>query len=445
MGGVYRQPWTYSHAIKDYVDMAAHIEAMDGACAVVNFAPVLLEQLHDYTEQFEAFFTANKVLNDPILAALGAESLDYLDQDARLTLFKACQKANQERLINRFAPYKRLVELADFVMKSPEDLYYLSDQYLWDLLFWYHLAWMGETVRRDNPDVTRWVAQAQGFSHQDRIDLLHLIGGLVGSVIPRYKALAEQGKVELAFSPYKHPIVPLMLDFKSARDAMPDIELPDHEAYPDGAARAAWHVQKGIEVFQQHFGLTPTGCWPSEGSLSMETLTLLEQHGVQWAASGQAVFNNSLRETAAGEQTVHRPYRLLDNQVYCFFRDDQLSDAIGFEYANWHADDAVANFVHNLVTIAEQEASEVVSIILDGENAWEYYPENAWYFLSALYKELAEHPQLELSTFANCVDNDAVTPGALSKLVAGSCALHAARPRRTAIIRFPIFQTRFPG
>ncbi|VAW73946.1 Amylopullulanase [hydrothermal vent metagenome] len=51
----YRLPWTYLHAIKDYVDMAAHLEAVPAARAVVNFAPVLLEQLDDYATQISGF------------------------------------------------------------------------------------------------------------------------------------------------------------------------------------------------------------------------------------------------------------------------------------------------------------------------------------------------------------------------------------------------------
>lgn len=42
--GVYRLPWTYLHAIKDYVDMVAHLEANPEAHAVINFAPTLLDR-----------------------------------------------------------------------------------------------------------------------------------------------------------------------------------------------------------------------------------------------------------------------------------------------------------------------------------------------------------------------------------------------------------------
>ena len=41
------RPWAYLHGIKDYVDMAVHLESVPEACAVVNFSPVLLEQLDE--------------------------------------------------------------------------------------------------------------------------------------------------------------------------------------------------------------------------------------------------------------------------------------------------------------------------------------------------------------------------------------------------------------
>ena len=49
LSGRYVLPWTYLHAIKDYTDMAAHLEEVPGAKAVVNFTPVLIEQIEDLT------------------------------------------------------------------------------------------------------------------------------------------------------------------------------------------------------------------------------------------------------------------------------------------------------------------------------------------------------------------------------------------------------------
>ena len=47
--------------------MAAHLEAIPEARAVVNFAPVLLEQLSDYAAQINGFLAENKPIRDPLL------------------------------------------------------------------------------------------------------------------------------------------------------------------------------------------------------------------------------------------------------------------------------------------------------------------------------------------------------------------------------------------
>ena len=88
-------------------------------------------------------------------------------------------------------------------------------------------------------------------------------------------------------------------------------------------------------------------------------------------------------------QGIHHPFKLKKTKIACFFRDDGLSDLIGFEYSKWHADDAVGDLIKHLETIAANEPGDsVVSIIMDGENAWEYFPDNGYYFLSALYSRL---------------------------------------------------------
>ena len=92
-----------------------------------------------------------------------------------------------------------------------------------------------------------------------------------------------------------------------------------------------------------------------------------------------------------------------------FFRDDGLSDLIGFEYSKMNSVDAADDLVNNLVNIADflddSASRHVVSIILDGENAWEYYPHNGYYFLDHLYKTLSNHQLVQATTFSQLTDN----------------------------------------
>ncbi len=440
----FQLPWTYLHVIKDYIDMVEHLENVKGARAVVNFTPTLLEQIEDYKHQVNDFLQHNTPLRDPMLVHLTCSKLPS-SPPLRLQIIQDCLKANRERLIDRFPAYQKLANMSEWFVNNQDTIFYLEDQYLFDLLTWYHLVWMGETVRRNDPRIKRLIYKENDYTLNDRYLLLEVIGDILNTIIDRYRRLAQAGQIELSVTPYAHPIVPLLLDLNSAREAMPDVALSEHSEYPSGRERVHWHIKKGLDIFKNHFGFKPLGCWPSEGAVSNETLEILSEYGFKWVATGGSVLNNSLSQAGMIDDVynnigVHRGYTVqprkddnaedvaADNKsdkeelINCFFRDDGLSDLIGFTYSKWHADDAVNNLIEHMETILhnrEDQSGRVVSIILDGENAWEYYPENGYYFLTALYQRLAEHPRFDLTTFAKCVNSHAKTT-MLPSLVAGS-------------------------
>ncbi len=418
--GEFKLPWTYLHVIKDYVDMVAHLEAVPEAKAVVNFAPVLLEQIEDYSTQITRYLEHGHLLTDPLLAALIAQSKSEHSDD-RWKLIKDCLRANRERQINRYPAFKKLVEMVEWVEQNYDTLRYINDQFLYDIIVWYHLAWIGETVKLTDSRIKYLIEKGSEYSLTDRLQLLHIIGDLLKNVLPRYNALAEKGQIELSVTPYAHPIMPLLLDFNTAHEAMPDSPLPNLKNYPGGEERVIWHLQKGVQTFKRFFGTKPKGCWPSEGSISEQTLKILSDFGFNWTASGGSVLSNSLKLPNNVQPVgIHHPFKLKNTNISCFFRDDGLSDLIGFQYSKWHADDAVNDFIYHLETIASHEPSDkVVSIIMDGENAWEYFPDNGYHFLSCLYNRLANHPTIELCTFSECLKNKTIIKP-LSELVAGS-------------------------
>ena len=420
--GEYHLPWTYLHTIKDYIDMAAHLENSKGARVVVNFAPVLLQQIDDYAQQLEGYLHHGKALRDPLLSALADPVLPH-DTESRIHIIKSCMRANKERLIDRFEAFTTLTEMAETALINTERLSYYSEQFFADLLVWYHLAWTAETVRKTDNRIISLMKKARDFSLHDRHVLVGLYHELISGVIGRYRKLAEQGRIELSMTPYAHPIVPLLIDIESARQAMPDIELPVACDYPDGLERSRWHMKKGVAVFKHYFGFEPRGCWPSEGSISNEMVELCAEMGIKWLASGETVLRNSLQKSSTEpDDCIHAAYQYREAATACFFRDDGLSDLIGFKYSDWHADDAVANLVSHLERIAEDcrgKPDAIVSIILDGENAWEYYPENGYHFLSTMYEKLSQHNELKLTTYSEYLQSNSERQ-ALQEIVAGS-------------------------
>ena len=421
LSGRYVLPWTYLHAIKDYTDMAAHLEANPQARAVINFTPVLIEQLEELARRVEEHLRSGAPLPDPVLGLLGPDPIPQ-EASERLDLLRACLRAQRKQMIERFGPYLELATIAE-MLATPERVRYASAQLIHDLAVWYHLAWIGETVRRTHPLISSLTEQGRDFTPVQRRQLLALIGDLVNAVVPRFRRLCETGQCELSITPYSHPIVPLLLDFQSARDAVPTMQLPQHSGYAGGAERATWHIEEGLRVFTQAFGVRPTGCWPSEGAVSRDTLELLEKSGFRWAATSTNVLRGSLSTQAAQDPLAfNRPYALPQSRLSCFFRDDALSDLIGFTYATWHGDDAANNLVNEIALLAKRYAdspNHAVLIALDGENAWEHYPFNGYYFLRSLYDGLVNHPQLELTTLADCVGRG-MEPVPLQRVTAGS-------------------------
>ncbi|WP_428609457.1 glycoside hydrolase [Sedimenticola sp.] len=421
--GEYQQPWTYLHTIKDYVDMVAHLENNPAARAVVNFAPILLEQIDDYACQLEDYLHHGKALRDQLLSAL-IDPVLYLDTHKRLKLIKSCLRANRYRLIERYPLFKTLADLGQNAVKDPETLAYYSEQFFIDLLVWYHLAWLGETVRRKDERVKSLMERAGHYTMHDRHLLIELMHELISGVIGRYRRLAENGRIELSMTPYAHPMLPLLINFDVADQSQTEIQIPLSSQYPGGLERCRWHIEQGQAVFKKMFGFVPAGCWPSEGGVSAECLELLADMGIKWVASGETVLRHSLDRSGSDPVScIHDAYTYKERDMACFFRDDGLSDLIGFSYSDWHADDAVANLLHHLEGIAKSCADvrePVVSIIMDGENAWEHYPENGYHFLTALYERLANHSRIRLTTYSEYLGLDQVSKINLDQIVAGS-------------------------
>ncbi|MDE2599657.1 MAG: glycoside hydrolase [Rhodocyclaceae bacterium] len=421
-------PWVYLHAIKDYTDMAAHLERHPQVRAVINFVPVLAEQIEDYAQQF-----SNAEFRDPLLRLLATPEGAKLDIEDKRRILDACFLANHATMLSPFPDYQRLHTLFNS-LDNPccEDpiLDYLSDGYYLDLITWYHLAWSGESERRKEKLLQDLIAKGHNFSFADRMALMKWMGATLNCLLPRYAALAARGQIELCCTPQMHPLSPLLLDLKAGQQTVPEAPAPTAAEYPGGAERVQRHIRCAKISHAQRFGAPPTGMWPAEGAVSTAFARQLAAEGVRWIASGEGVLHNSLNQ--AGMQVPHpawQPWQLDKAPgMTMFFRDEHLSDLIGFEYGKWHSGDAARHFVEqvtntaSLVPVVEsaQQQKPLVAVILDGENAWEYYPYNGWYFFDELYGLLSANEQIHTTTFAALISERPAPDATLPALVAGS-------------------------
>jgi alpha-amylase/alpha-mannosidase (GH57 family) len=392
--GEYALPWTYLHAIKDYYDMAAIVDETPGAKAVFNLVPSLLEQIEDY---------AAGRARDPFLSR-GQMAPADMGEDDRLFILNNFFSANRLRMIE---PNKRYLELLYLSgdgdnSRIAERLQQFRDQDLLDLQVWFFLAWTGEVARRHYPVLLELISKGKNFTAEDKMLLFDTHRSILQRIIPLYKRLHLSGKAELAVSPYYHPILPLLCDMKSAQVAMPRATLPYAGFKHPRDARN--QVKEGVRYFTETFGFSPAGMWPSEGSVSDEALTIIADCGLHWAATDEGILARTLNGgLGPGREALYQPhiFRSDDKELNLFFRDHALSDLIGFSYSQWNPDRAVTDLIARLKDIRHHNPeSRIVSVILDGENAWEYYPDNGYHFLSQLYQQIAITPGLELATFS---------------------------------------------
>lgn len=261
-------PWVYLHAIKDYTDMAAHLENYPQVRAVVNFVPVLAEQIEDYAAQFES-----KTFRDPLLRLLAQPEGSALSRENKRKILDSCFLANHATMLDPFPDYQRLHALFNG-LGNPADnepaLNYLSDDYYFDLLTWYHLAWSGESERRTVKLLQDLIAKGQGYSHADRAALLAWMGKTIRSLLPRYAALAKRGQIELCCTPQTHPLSPLLLDLRAGQETVPEAPAPSAVEYPGGAERVRRHIVAAQKSHTERFGAPPIGMWPAEGAVSTE-------------------------------------------------------------------------------------------------------------------------------------------------------------------------------
>ncbi len=400
-------PWVRLHALKDYYDLPVLLTEEPRVHHTANLVPALLDQID-------------------LLAKGGSDAFLEI---ARVPAGEWDAATVRFVLANFFSVHPRVLErhprLAD--LKSRVDAgETLAAADLTDLVVLFHLAWSGPTLLRD-PLLIHLRKRGRGFTESEKNELLDYQAAFLSMVIPRWKTAFDSGIVEAATSPYHHPILPLLLDSSAGRDARPDLPVPvPRFSHPEDARSQLF---LGLATFEKHFGFRPRGMWPPEGALSEGTLALLGESGVAWTASDEAVLLQSLpagkRDFGEGDRarTVFRPWRLSGvPSPDIFFRDRVLSDRIGFSYATWEPMDAAGDFVARLLSIREAapEAELVVPVILDGENAWETYPDNGVPFLRALGAALAARAEVEVVTPKEALARLNAPPGQLERVVAGS-------------------------
>lgn len=400
-------PWVRLHAVKDYYPMAALVDEFPGLRVTFNYVPSLLDQLEDYL--------AGRSLDEHLV--LSTVAARDLNQEGQIFLLRNFFMANHNTMIR---PFPRYLELLEKRGPSGEQRHlesalraFTTRDFL-DLQVLFNLSWFGPYFLHTDPLCRELATKGQGFNEAEKGALLERQREIAGQVVPLLRRLVDEGRIEVSTTPFYHPILPLLIDSDCARVAMPDVTLP-HQAFRNPEDALA-QIRKAISFHECAFGERPQGIWPSEGSVSPAVLQLFQEQGLRWTATDENVLFRSLGlpltqefyRSGKREELLYHPYRTESGTTAVFFRDHVLSDLVGFSYSRWDVRDAVGDFEHRLMAVAEhpggRREGRVVPVILDGENAWEYYPDGGLGFIRGLYRRLTENPGLRSTTFRDYLD-----------------------------------------
>ncbi|MDO8446287.1 MAG: glycoside hydrolase family 57 protein [Deltaproteobacteria bacterium] len=409
--GEYVMPWVRLHGIKDYYDMVAILDEFPSVHQTFNMVPSLVDQILDYVDN-------NATDSHLDLTLKPAAELTPSDKEAILQNFFL---ANWENMIKPYPRYWEILRTRGFVY-SKDDLkeiqrYFTTQDYL-DLQVLFNLAWFDPIFKDHDKFLRGLVKKGRDFTEEEKVELIKKQREVLALIIPKYKEMEERGIIEISTTPYYHPILPLLCDSFAAKMAIPNIQLPKRRfLHPEDAVA---QVNKAVEFHKRVFGRAPRGMWPSEGSVSEEIIPIIADAGIKWIATDEeilaksvhALFERDKDEVVTDAKTLYRSYNAHSGGkgVSMFFRDHSLSDLVGFVYSKWDADHASQDFINRLHRIRERLLTQgsldefVVPIILDGENAWEYYKNDGRDFLRSLYGKLSHDPLIKTVTMSEYLE-----------------------------------------
>ena len=378
-------PWVRLHGIKDYLDMVTMLDKFPSIRLTVNLVPSLIEQIEDYIR-------GN--VKDKFLE-LSFKAAANLSQEEKEFILRHFFSINKDKVISLFPRYYELH------FKKHKHLEFTTQDYL-DLQVLFNLAWIDPYFRDEFAELRDAVNKGRYFSEEEKHKILNKQLEILKEIIPAYKEAYDKGQIEVTTSPYYHPIVPLVYSTQTAKEANKKTLLPKEVfSYPQDAD---YQVREAVESFKQQFAQPPLGMWPSEESVSERILPVIIKAGINWIVADEGILLKSLRKKKRDTALLYQPHLLKrkEGSLNIVFRDRNLSDLIGFVYHSWKASAAVSDLMKHLENISAtfKGRDTLVTIAMDGENAWEYYTNDGHDFLELLYKSLIESKEIKTTTIS---------------------------------------------
>ncbi len=417
--GDYLMPWVRLHAVKDYLDMALWAKKFDRLKLNFNFVPALLDAIIDYAE---------KNAHD-IHSRLTITPEEQLNHEDKIFILNNFFDSNYQTMILTNEEYHRLYQIVQAHGTVNTEIF--TNQEYADIMALFNLAWIDPSFKTSNKELKRLVKKGKNYTLEDRIEIIELQREIIRKIIPTLKKLSDKNKIEITTSPYYHPILPILLDYKNIRkNAATDDEL----LYLKTELDAKVQTQMALDRVEEIFGKRPKGIWPSEQCVSGKTLEMLSNLGVEWTISDEGILASSINFEFEHDFKgyLKEPYHLLKSYQYktknsdikIIFRDSTIHNLISFEYPH-HNPIATANDLYDRIKVMQSkilsspDKDHLLTIALDGENCWENYFEDGASFLKTLYTLITEDETLETVLISDYLEHSKEHK-LLNKITSGS-------------------------
>ncbi len=368
-------PWVRLHGSKDYLDMVEILKDFPLIHQTFNLVPSLIEQIEQY---------AQGKVKDKFLE-MSLKPAAELNKENIAFLLNNFFKINPDKVISTHPRYYELY----FKNKNKKEF---TAEDLLDLQVWFNLSWIDPSFRESIPELKQLVFKGRFFNEEDKRVVLNKQLEILSRIIPTYRKFAESGQIEITFTPFYHPILPLLYNTNIAKEANRRTLLPARNfSFPHDAFE---QIKEAAILAKDKFGSLCNGMWPSEESVCEHIIKYFIQNEIKWIVADEAILYKSLKKKTRDTRLLYQPFVLKreEGELNIVFRDRNLSDLIGFIYHNWDAQDAASDFMKHLENIANAFKDQDILLVMamDGENAWEYFKNDGHDFLKTLYKKISD-------------------------------------------------------
>ncbi len=408
-------PWVRLHASKDYLDMLKRIDKFPNLKLNFNFSPVLLASLQKYAQGAKDLHLRlllkdekNLTDNDKIFILNNYFDLNYKNMVLTRPYFT--------QLYNRRADAREL------------NLDMFSLQEYCDIMANFTLCWIDKSFCADYSNLTYLFQKEKGYTLEERREIYEIQLDIIKRILVEYKTYQDLNKIEVSISPYYHPILPLLLDFKNK-------EIKDFENLPENFSRekdAKEQIELGIKKYVEIFNRKPRGMWLSEQCVCPKSSELLSKMGINWTVLDEGILSKTIKNEFIRdfEGNLENPFNLNINYktkskypLNILFADSFFANLLNFGYGNYDSVTAANDIYEKIKTIQSKlqnspKENHILTIAMDGENCWETYQEDGTKFLETFYGLIDSDETLETVLVNDFVTNN--PPETLENLKSGS-------------------------